>query len=328
MDTVIESISTPCEENNREENNVEKIGKQETKKVNLKRRRVIKKHVFVYAMLLVAILHFLVFYVYVNFDSFLIAFQDQHTGEWGLSNFKLFFNDILRGKDSEILLNLKNTMIYFFVGILNNFISFILAYYLYKKIPLHSVFRFIFVLPMIISSVALVAVYKNLVSSGGPVAALWERITGQVAPNFLYDARYATICIVAFVIWTGLGMNLIIYSGAMNRIPESVIESARLDGVTSFQEMWKIVMPIIAPTFGTTMLLACIGCFGASGPILLFTGGMYGTSTISYWMYEYVIVNQQFNYAAAFGLCLSVCSLPIVLLCNWLTNRLPDDVSY
>ena len=223
------------------------------KKVNLKRRRVIKKHVFVYGMLSVAILHFVVFYVYVNLDSFLIAFQDQHTGEWGLSNFKLFFNDILRGKDSEILLNLRNTMIYFIVGILNNFISFILAYYLYKKIPLHSVFRFVFVLPMILSTVALTAVYKNLISAGGPGAVLWEAVTGEVAPNFLYDARYATICIVVFVIWTGLGMNLIIYSGAMNRIPESVIESARLDGVNSFQEMWKIVMPIIAPTFGNTM---------------------------------------------------------------------------
>lgn len=298
------------------------------KKVNLKRRRAIKKHVFVYAMLSVAILHFAVFYLYVNFDSFFIAFQDQHTGEWGLSNFKLFFNDIMRGKDSEILLNLKNTMIYFGVGILNNFISFVLAYYLYKKIPLHSVFRFVFVLPMIISMVALTAVYKNLISAGGPVATLWEFITGKTAPNFLYDARYATLCIVFFVIWTGLGMNLIIYSGAMNRIPGSVIESARLDGVNSFQEMWKIVMPIIAPTFGTTMLLSCIGCFGASGPILLFTGGMYDTSTVSYWMYKYVIENQQFNYAAAFGLCLSICSLPIVLFCNWMLNRLPDDVSY
>ena len=105
---------------------METTGKQEMKKVNLKRRRVIKKHVFVYGMLSVAILHFVVFYVYVNLDSFLIAFQDQHTGEWGLSNFKLFFNDILRGKDSEILLNLRNTMIYFIVGILNNFIFFFL----------------------------------------------------------------------------------------------------------------------------------------------------------------------------------------------------------
>lgn len=302
--------------------------KEKGSKINPKTKRVLKKHLFVYAMLLVAILHFTVFYIYVNLDSFLIAFQDQHTGEWGMSNFKLFFNDILRGKDSEILLNLKNTMIYFVVGILNNFMSFILAYFLYKKIPLHSVFRFIFVLPMIVSSVVLVAVYKNVVSAGGPVAVLWESITGKVAPNFLYDARYATLCIVIYVIWSGLGLNMIIFSGAMNRIPEAVLESARLDGVNNIQEMCKIVLPIIAPTFGTTVLLSCIGVFSASGPILLFTGGMYETSTISYWMYKYVIVNQQFNYAAAFGLCLTVCSLPIVLICNWLVSRLPDDVSY
>ena len=291
-------------------------------------KRVLKKHLFVYGMLSVAIIHFFIFYFYVNIDSFLMAFQDQHTGEWGFSNFILFFNDIARGANSEILLNLKNTIYYFLTGILSNLISFLLAYFIFKKIFLYKFFRFVFVVPMIVSSVVLVSIYRNLLASGGPVAVLWEAISGSPAPSFLYDPRYATLSIIVFVLWTGMGMNIILFSGAMNRIPESVIEYGKLDGVSNTREMFQIVLPIIAPTFGTIMLLSCIGIFNASGPILLFSGGRYGTSTINYWMYQYVIVNNQLNYAAAFGLALTVFSLPIFFLMRFLVNKLPDDVTY
>jgi ABC-type sugar transport system permease subunit len=88
--------------------------------------------------------------------------------------------------------------------------------------------------------------------------------------------------------------------------------------------MYQIVLPIIFPTFGTMLLLSCVSVFGASGPILLFTKGMYKTSTISYWMYEYVVENGQYNFASAFGLILSLASLPAMLLVNWLTKKIPE----
>ncbi len=298
------------------------------KRMSPKTKNLVKKHLFVYGMLSVAIIHFFVFYLYVNIDSFVMAFQDQHTGEWGFSNFVLFFNDIARGANSEILLNLKNTLLYFLTGLASNLLSFLLAYFIFKKIFLYKIFRFFFVVPMIISGVVLVSIYKNLLGVGGPIAQVWELFSGKTAPNFLYDPMYATPALIVFVLWTGLGMNIILFSGAMNRIPDSVIEYGRLDGVSSTREMFQIVLPIIAPTFGTIMLLSCIGIFNASGPVLLFSGGRYGTSTINYWMYQYVILNNQLNYAAAFGLVLTLFSLPIFFLMRWLVGKLPDDVTY
>lgn len=307
---------------------MDKILKKRKNGISPRMKQLIKKHVFVYAMLAVAIMHFCVFYIYINFDSFLLAFQDQHTGEWGFGNFRLFFDDISLGAQSEILISLKNTMIYFVVGLLINLFSFILSYFIYKKIMLWKFFRFVFVIPMIVSSVVLVAVYSNMLTAGGPVDVIWRKIFGQDAPSLLYSAPYATWSIVLFVIWTGLGMNIILFSGAMNRIPESVIEYGRIDGVKPIREMIQIVLPMIAPTFGTIMLLSCINVFGASGPILLFTNGMHGTSTIAFWMYDKVIVRQQFGYASAFGLILTVCSLPIFFIMRWLMKKLPEDIEY
>lgn len=298
------------------------------KEVSPRQKRNIKKHIFVYSMLAISIINFLIFYVYVNLDSFLLAFQDQATGDFSLDNFTLFFSDLSRGPNSEILINLKNTLYYYFLGLAGNFVSFIFAYFLYKKIFLHQVFKFVFMLPMIINGVAFAAIYTQMLSNNGIVTRIWENFFNESAPNFLFSFDHATPAILCFCLWTSLGGNLILFSGAMSRIPTSVIEYGRIDGVSEWREMWQIVLPLIAPTFGTIMILSCIGVFGASGPILLFTKGMWGTSTISYWMYEYVIVNQRYNYAAAFGLILSVCSLPFFFLCNWLTKKLPQDIEF
>ncbi|WP_251547966.1 carbohydrate ABC transporter permease [Pumilibacter intestinalis] len=307
---------------------MEKALGKEKSGITPRTKKLIKKHLFVYGMLLVAILHFCVFYIYVNIDSFLIAFQDQHTGAWGFGNFRLFFDDISLGAQSEVLISLKNTMIYFVVLLATNLFSFLLSYFIYKKIMLWKFFRFVFVIPMIVSGVVLVAVYSNMLTAGGPIDVIWRKLMGDDAPSLIYSAPYATWSIVLFVIWTGLGMNIILFSGAMNRIPESVIEYGKIDGIKPMREMFQIVLPLIAPTFGTIMLLSCINVFGASGPILLFTNGMHETSTIAFWMYEKVIVRQQFGYAAAFGLILTVCSLPIFFLMRWLLKKLPDDIDY
>lgn len=300
--------------------------RKEKNGISPRTKKLIKKHVFVYAMLAVAILHFAVFYVYVNFDSFLIAFKDQQTGEWGFSNFRLFFNNIKMGKQSDILISLKNTMLFFFGGLLSNMLSLLLSYFIYKKITGWQFFRFIFVIPMIVSGVVLVAIYKNIFEFGGPIDLLWKKLSGHSVPAFLYSFNSARWAILVFTLWTGLGMNIILFSGAMNRIPESVIEYGKIDGVKPMREMFQIVIPLIGSTFGTIMFLSCINVFGASGPILLFYGDgiNYETSTIAFWMYQYVIKNQQYNYAAAFGLLLTAASLPIVLLMRWLTNKLPD----
>ncbi len=292
-------------------------------------KRVLKKHLFVYAMLSVAIIHFAIFYVYVNLDSFLLAFKSQETGAWSLSNFEYFFNNIAMGAQSDILMCLGNTLIYFILGLVCNLLSFLSAYFIYKKIACWRFFRFMFVIPMIVSQVVLVMIYKNLLTANGPIDMLWQSLFSSRAPSFLYDTRFNTWCIVLFVIWTSLGMNIILFSGAMNRIPESVIEYGKIDGAKPMREMFQIVLPMIAPTFGTIMLLSCVSVFGASGPILLFYGNnAYETDTIQYWMYRNVIVNQQFNIASAFGLILSICSLPIFFLMNWLVKKLPDDVAF
>ncbi|MBR2374824.1 MAG: sugar ABC transporter permease [Clostridia bacterium] len=281
---------------------------------------------FTALMLLPAILHFCIFYIYINSQSFLLAIRDDYG--FTMKYLKMFFNQ-LGTSGSDITLALKNTMIFFVIG---NFFMFPLAllfsYLLYKKIAGYKYFRIVFFLPSIISAVVMVTLYKNIIN--GPISELWMDFTGKnYMPLFLDSSEYALKFILLYQLWLGLAGNMIIYSGTMNRIPMEVIESAKIDGIGFWGELFHMVIPLIWPTLSTMLLLSFVNIFGASGPILLFTQGEYETTTIAYWIFEQsTSLNPDYNYAAAAGLVFTVVQLPIVFLVRYVNRKLDSGVEY
>lgn len=294
-------------------------------------KRVKQKYIFVYTMLAFALLHFCVFYIYVNLNSFTLGFVDKYSGKWNdFEYFKLFLQDLAAGKDSELLSNLTNTLRYFFINIICQLpVAMFLAYFLYKKIMWHKFFMTVFMMPMIISIVVLAAIYEKLLSDKGLIGVIYKMIMGiENDPLLLSTNGTATVAIMIFSLWTGFGLNLIMFNGAMSRIPESVVESAKLEGVGFWRELFSISLPMIWPTFSVLMLLSVMGVFASTGPIILFTGGKFGTSTIDFWMYANVVVREEYNLASALGMILTLASLPIFFLVMWLKKKLNPDVSY
>lgn len=300
----------------------------EKKKMSPERRKeAIGRNLFAYSLLAIPLIHFAIFYIYVNISSFILPFQNV-SGGWGFENFEWLISELKNGANSELLLSLQNTLIYFATNVLMTMLAFVLSYFLFKKILFYKFFRVVFTLPMIISNVVFVALYKNLLSAGGPLDVLWSALFHSQMPYFLYTDGLATFAIAFFVVWTGMGMNLILFSGAMARIPDSVLEYAKLDGCGYTREMMQIVLPIIWPTVSIMLLLSIVGIFSADAPIILFSGGMYRTSTIGYWMYNNVILNSRYNYAATFGLALTIATIPIFLFTRWLSGKMPQEITF
>ena len=135
---------------------------------------------------------------------------------------------------------------------------------------------------------------------------------------------------IFYLIWLSFGMQILIYSNAMNAIDDEIFESARLDGVNDRQEFFSIVLPMIWPTISTLITLIMTGIFTASGPILLFTEGAYKTTTISYyiWTQVYGAPSGGYPVASAIGLFFTLIGLPIVLLTKWICTKLDTGVSY
>lgn len=278
-------------------------------------------------MLAIPVCNFLIFWAGVNIDSILLAFQykDKNLQDvWGFAHFVSLFNDIFAPK-STLLISLKNTMIFFGSNILITLpLSLLVCYFLYRKIAGYRFFRYVFYFPSIISGAVMVVLFKYILAANGTVGIVMQKLGMELIP-FLKNSQYAMKTILFYTIFFGIGGNMVLLSGAMNQINQSILEAGRIDGVGIWREIVDVVIPCVWPTLSTLLIFNFVGLFGSSGPILLFTSGAYDTSTVSYWIYSLVYYSGSYNYAAAIGLTFTVIGFPIALLARYVLNRVVTE---
>lgn len=294
------------------------------------RRIRLRRRLFIIGMLSIAVANFLVFWLYVNFNSILMAFQSQTKDGlvWTLDNFTRFFREV-RISDFQLGLAIKNSVLLYVSGTFFTLpLSLLFAYYLYKKVALSGFFRVIFFLPSIISSAVLVTLFKYLVMPSGPLNELLSIILRKnVAIEWVVDEKYSMFTILFYCIWTGFGSNIVLLTGAIYRIPEDVMEYGKLDGIGMTKELFNVIIPLIWPTLSTLIICNTAGLFTATGPILLFTEGQFRTMTLGYFIFDKVQAGQYY-YPAAIGLIFTFIGVPVTLLVKRLCDKTFEDVAY
>lgn len=289
------------------------------------------ERIFIIVMLAWPIFHFLVFWLYVNFDSLLLAFQKPESfGSdkmvWTLDNFKFVYHEFFEG-GTEMWIALRNTFLYFASSMLVFPLALIMTYFIYKKIPGYKVFRVIFYFPTIISASVTASIFKYIIAGNGPVAMFLE-LFGKDMPFLLNDSSTAIWTLIFYMHFFGLGGNLVLLGGSMSKIDTSVLEAAKIDGVSAMQELIHIIIPMMWPTIATILTLAFTGIFTASGPILLFTKGGYETMSLSYWIFDKVKFGNSYNEPAAVGFVFMILSIPIVFGMRHLLEKKDSGVAY
>lgn len=298
-----------------------------------------QENLFIISCLIIPLVSFTVFYLYVNFDSFLMAFQKPVKGEltWTLDNFKWVWTRIINGSTNEVdnlQLAFKNTFITFGVQIILFFVGLLVSYALYKQVLGYKAFRILFYLPSIISSVVSSFFYIEMMNSG------WfqQLLTTLFSLDYqlkspLMDSSFANGMVLLNFIWLGIPSNMILWGGAFSRIPTAVLESARIDGCNWVRELFQIILPIIWPTFVMLITTNLAGIFGATGAVFLLTGGEYGTQTVNNWLYMKVQgagndMDPRLYYASALGLMLTVVSCAIAVISRSILNKHVEEVTF
>ena len=301
--------------------------------------------IFAYGCLVYPLVLFLIFYVYVNFNSILMAFQDiSDTGvrTWaGLHNFQDFINGL--SQDESLSYSFRNSFIIYGISLLICMPLYILfSYLLYKKCPGHKAIRAISLLPQIISGFVISLLFSNFIDYDGPFASLcvalgWNKDAtgqGQWIP-LLNDSHYALWTTIFYSIWLSFATNLIVYPNAMNDISPDIIDSAKVDGVNNmFADLHYIVLPLIWPTLTTLLVLNMSGLFCTYMPIMLLTPNDNRSSLIGWYIVRYTLAagdgstNEVYNYPAAVGLIFTCIGLPLTLGVKALCERIFKDVEY
>lgn len=290
-----------------------------------------KERAFIILMLAWPTVHFLVFWLYVNFDSLLLAFQTPESFgsdkmKWTFDNFKFVYHEFFGG-GTEMLIALRNTLLYFSFSLLVFPLAMLMTYFIYKKVLCYKLFRVIFYFPTIISGAVTASIFNYIISGNGPIA-LFLNLFGKDMPLLLYDSRTAIWTLIFYMHFFGLGGNLVLLGGTMSKVDVSVLEAGKMDGVTQMQELIHIIIPMMWPTIATILTLSFTGIFTASGPILLFTKGAFETTSLSYWIFDKVKFGNSLNQPAAVGFVFMMLSIPIVFGMKYLLEKKVQDVEF
>lgn len=279
---------------------------------------------FLISVGIVPLLNFLIFYVYLNFDSFLLAFRTTSGNEisWGFENFKIVFQKFSStgAAAGELLIALKNTAIWCCVSIFLYVPQILTTYFVFKKIRGSKFVAFMSMLPSLLPSAAYVGFVKYIISSSGGLGWFYATFYNDYAPDLLANSLYANKTMIFYQLWMGLGLSLL-WNGAMNNISPSILEAGRIDGTTWFSELKNIVLPCIWPTLSVSIMFTVAGLLGSSGPILVFTGGKAQTTTLSFWIFAQVNYSNNVELPATMGFLMSCISIPLVLLVRRLAEK-------
>ncbi len=180
----------------------------------------------------------------------------------------------------------------------------------------NAISKAVFYLPSVTNQVALVIVWNFLFSpTFGLVAALFKQL--NLTPISWFDNPKTAIPLLALLICTyGLGQPVILYTAAINGIPDCYFEAARIDGATENQIFHKITLKLLHGTTAYILITSTIGMLQIFAVPYLMTGGGpgYKTSTLLMLVYTSAFQNGSFGYASAVGVILFCITAVIAVL--------------
>jgi len=203
-------------------------------------------------------------------------------------------------------------------------ISLVLA----SKIKGSDLLRKIYLIPMLLSSVAIAQLWMKIFDpTNGMANKLLEMFGVENTPVWLADPAIALFAIFIPVIWQYAGFYILIYYAALKNVPDEVIEAAKIDGASALQMAFKIKLPLISGIFKVTVMLAVVGSLKYFDLIYVMTGGgpNGASEVIASYMYKEAFKLNNFGYGSAIGFGLLV----LCLVMTWLTSKLTkskDDV--
>lgn len=298
---------------------------------------------FCAVMIGIPLLFFIVFWVYVNIDSVLLAFKDVD-GNFTFANFGTVFKaikdeDMYGWNLGEILL--RTVILWFLVDVVCVIPSMFSSYVLYKKIKGAFVFRIILMVPTILAGIVWVMVMKYMVSIGGPVMTILQKLGVKFSADVLESgllgsSQTAFLTVLLLLIAPRLiSFNLVI-SGAYARIPQELFEVGRLEGLNFISEFFKIAMPLVWSTFVVLLISNLASIFTVDGGVFLYTMGAHETATMGFYIYYLTfsiagsadVHTPFYGYPAAIGVTLTCITVPVVLFGKYVLERAVEPVEY
>lgn len=186
----------------------------------------------------------------------------------------------------------------------------VVAVLLYEEVRGWKVFRTLYYLPQIISSVIVGFLFTMLFGYYGPINTLLRSIgLDSLAVEWLGNRGSGLFVIILCLVWINIGWQGMLVLGGLSSIDPEIYESAKLDGAGYWTRLFKITMPLIRRTIEYSVMTSVIWSFTGLFPLIFsLTKGGPGTQTMTI---DYMIYQKSFVSGSQLGYS---CALSIILL--------------
>ena len=290
--------------------------------------------VFYTLLIILPVVQLLIFYFGVNFQSICMAFQryDLKNNQfiWDISaNWNRFVIEVQRAGFWHMIGN--SLMVWVCTSLSGTILAIIFAYYIYRRRLMSNFFKFMLFLPSVLPGILLAVMYKKFIGIGFPAFM-----------NYLCDTTIANIfdagadggrvnLITIFTVWISFGPQVLVYTGAMDRVDPAMLEASRIDGAKPLQEFFKIILPNISSTVSTFLIIGVASIFTNQNNLINFLEidkVNDAESTIGFLLYKYVYQDftskSGFCYAAFLGIICTVIVIPLAFGARKLFDRGDD----
>jgi multiple sugar transport system permease protein len=190
------------------------------------------------------------------------------------------------------------------------------------RVRLRNVFKGIIFFPYLINGVAIGFIFLLMFQPGGTLDRIVAAFGGGEHHYWLGDPSLVNWSLAGVSVWRFMGLNFVLFLGAIASIPPSLYEAAELDGASRWQQFRYVILPGIKPIIGLSFILAISGSLAVFEIPYIMTGGANGSKTF---VIQTVDLAFKFNKVGLASAC-AVILLVIILLITWLQRRiLPDE---
>lgn len=206
----------------------------------------------------------------------------------------------------------------------------IVALILSGRIKGANLLRKIYLIPMLLSSVAIAQLWLKIFHpTNGVLNSVLVSLGFDNPPAWLADTSLVLYAIFIPILWQYAGFYILIYYAALKNIPSSLEEAARIDGANAWQIAFRVKLPLIMEVIKVTIVLAFVGSLKYFDLIYVMTDGGPNNSSevIASYMYHKAFKAFDFGYGSAVGFFLLV----VCLVATWLIRRATatkDSIQY
>lgn len=285
---------------------------------------------FIFCCLAPAVILFVIFMLIPTIDVFRMSLYKWggYTAEKtfvGLENFqKLLQSDkFYQAFQNSVLLIVIVTIVTFALAII------FAAILTREKLKGQTFFRVVFYIPNILSVVVISAIFSAIYDpTQGLLNSFLNLFRGQEGVDnpilWLGSQDLVIYSIIIAMVWQAIGYYMVMYMASMANIPDSLYESASLEGAGRIKQFFSITLPLIWTNIRTTLTFFVISTINMSFLMVkaMTNGGPDGASNVflSY-MYQEAYTNSSYGYGMAIGVAVFLFSFALAAVLNAVTKR-------